>query len=562
MDLANAPWKSSYPAGLSPDVKLGAFAVHEIVERAAAEFGDRSCLKFRGRGMSFRELKQEVDRAASAFLAAGIGKGDRIALLLPNTIWHPVAFFGALKAGAAVVHLSPLDSPRILAHKLSDSGARVLVTTNIGEMALSAARLVETRAIDLLIVGEDEIFGASPLTGPTPKGAHIRSFSKMLAEPASHAAAFPEVGVDDLALLQYTGGTTGLPKGAMLTHRNISASIESYDRWSHATGAMRRGQERVLLFLPLFHIYGLSTVMLRCVLNGHELLLHTRFDPEIALAEIEAGVTILPGVPTMWIAIASTPGFEARDYSSLHHCGSGGAPLPVEIARKLKLATGHDLLGGWGMTETSPAGTNIPLTRSDKVATIGIPLPGIWLDVVSLDDPSRVLPQGETGELRIFGPNVTAGYLNRPEETAAAFCDGGFLTGDIGFMDEEGFFTIVDRKKDMIICGGFNVYPQMIEQAIYEHPDVEEALVIGIADAYRGEAPKAFVKLHDGSAELTLEALRAFLKSQLGPHELPSALEIRPALPRTPVGKLSKLELKQEERARLAASELQGELHG
>ncbi len=232
--------------------------------------------------------------------------------------------------------------------------------------------------------------------------------------------------------------------------------------------------------------------------------------------------------------------------------------MPVEVARKIKNATGHDVLGGWGMTETSPAGTNIPPGRGDKVATIGVPLPGIWMDVVALDDPSRVLPQGEVGELRIYGPNVTRGYLNRPEETEASFSDGGFLTGDIGFMDEEGFFTIVDRKKDMIICGGFNVYPQMIEQAIYEHPDVEEVLVIGIADAYRGEAPKAFVKLRQGAAPMTLDALREFLKPRIGPHEQPAALEIREALPRTPVGKLSKLELKHDEAARAAEQEAQG----
>ncbi|MCC0044270.1 MAG: AMP-binding protein [Brucellaceae bacterium] len=241
-------------------------------------------------------------------------------------------------------------------------------------------------------------------------------------------------------------------------------------------------------------------------------------------------------------------------FFSLRYCASGGAPLPVEVARKIKAGTGHDLLGGWGMTETSPAGTNIPVTRPDMVGSIGVPLPGIWMDIVALDDPDRVLPPGETGELRIVGPNVATGYYNRPDETAAAFTPNGFLTGDIGFMDDEGFFTIVDRKKDMILSGGFNIYPQLIEQAIYEHPDVEEALVIGVADEYRGEAAKAFVKLLKGAEPLTLDALRAFLKGRLGPHELPAALEIRDALPRTPVGKLSKLELKQEEAERRKAA--------
>ena len=557
MDLASAPWKASYPPGLSPAVELEGWPVHQVVDEAAVQWGGREAVIFRDAVLTFADLKAEMDRAARAFRAAGVGRGTRIAFLLPNTVYHLVSFFGALKAGATVVHLSPLDSERVLEHKLADSGARTVVTTNIGELAIRAAGLKARGLIDRLIVGEDQAFGPSALTGPMPEGNDFSTFAAFVESSPEQAESVSdpvesksEVDIEDLALLQYTGGTTGMPKGAMLTHRNISTAVESYDLWSDFTGTMRRGQERVLLVLPLFHIYALTAVMLRCVRGGQTMVMHTRFDPEVALDEIEAGLTIFPGVPTMWIAICSVPGFEKRDYSSLHFCGSGGAPLPVETARKLKTATGHDLLGGWGMTETSPAGTNIPTTRPDKVGTIGIPLPGIWVDVVALDDPARVLPQGETGELRIFGPNVTKGYLNRPEETAAAFSEGGLLTGDIGFMDEEGFFTIVDRKKDMILSGGYNVYPQLIEQMIYEHPDVEEVLVIGIADAYRGEAAKAFVKLRKGAAPLTLEALCAFLKGRLGRHEMPAALEIRDALPRTPVGKLSKLELKQEEAAR------------
>ncbi len=500
MDLAAAPWRSVYPPGLTPDVKLKGFPIHAVVDEAAAKWLEREAVVFRERRMSFGDLKAEVDRTAAAFVAAGIGRGDCVALLLPNTIYHLLAFFGALKAGATIVHLSPLDAPRVLMHKLTDSGARLLVATNIGGMATGAAKLLAAGAIDELVVGEDEAFGPSPLTGPMPEDSNYRSFAAFLESGRKDAGAgsepaglFPQVSLDDLALLQYTGGTTGMPKGTMLTHRNLSTAVESYDLWFEAWGLMRPAEDRVLLFLPLFHIYSLSAVMLRCIRNGQTMVVHTRFDAATALNEIEAGVTSFPGVPTMWIAICSTPGFEKRDFSSLRYCASGGAPLPVETARRLKAATGHDILGGWGMTETSPAGTNIPVSRPDKVGTIGVPLPGIWLDVVALDDPSRVLPQGETGELRVYGPNVTAGYLNRDAENRSSFSDGGFLTGDIGFMDEEGFFTIVDRKKDMILSGGYNVYPQLIEQMIYEHPDVEEVLVIGVHDTYRGEAAKAFV---------------------------------------------------------------------
>ena len=552
MNLANAPWKAVYPPGLSPDVELDAYPIHEIVDRAAAEWGAKTAFSFRGRNTSFTELKEQVDRCARAFIAAGLGKGERVALFLPNTLYHPIAFFGAVKAGLAVVHLSPLDGDMVLKHKLADSGARVVVTTNIGEMATRAARLVGEGIVDRVIVGEDAALGPSGIAGPMPDGEGVVEFRVFMDR--ADDVAFPDVSADDLALLQYTGGTTGLPKGAMLTHRNLSTAVSSYDRWFEALGLMRPGEDRVLLFLPLFHIYALSAVMLRALNNGLELILHTRFDAETALAEIENGATSFPAVPTMWIAVAAVPDFEKRNLSSLRYCASGGAPLPVEVARKIKARSGHDVLGGWGMTETSPAGTNIPPSRPDMVGTIGVPLPGIYMDVVSLDDPMRVLPPRETGELRIFGPNVTTGYLNRPEETAAAFSEGGLLTGDIGFMDEEGFFTIVDRKKDMILCGGYNVYPQLIEQAIYEHPDVEEVLVIGVADDYRGEAAKAFLKLRDGARPVTLEALRAFLKGRLGPHELPASVEIRDALPRTAVGKLSKLELKQEEAERRKAA--------
>lgn len=557
------PWAKSYPAGMSPDRKLDTWTVGSLIDRSAERFGDREAFVFRGRSVTYRALKDEADRAAAAFLAAGLGSGSRIALLLPNTLYHPYAFFGAMKAGATVVHLSPLDSPRIIAHKLADSGARTVVTTNIGELASKASALLETGLVDRLIVGDDDAFGPSPLTGPLPRREGVQLWSEFVAS-AAPSATLPSVEVGDLALLQYTGGTTGLPKGAMLSHANLSAAVSAYDLWSQAEELSRPASERVLLFLPLFHIYALVSVTLRSLSDGQTLLMHTRFDAQTALAEIENGATVFAGVPTMWIAICAQPGFERRNLSSLRYCASGGAPLPVEVSRKLMALAGIELLGGWGMTELSPAGTNIPKNRPDKLGTIGLPLPGIYMDVVALDEPTRVLAPGEIGEIRAYGANVTSGYLNREDETRASFAEGGFLTGDIGTMDADGFFFIVDRKKDMIISGGYNVYPQMIEQAIYEHPDVEEVLVIGILDEYRGEAAKAFVKLRDGAPVLTLDALSAFLEGRLGRHEIPKSLEIRPALPRTSVGKLSKLELKQEEaaRAEAASASSQGENHG
>jgi long-chain acyl-CoA synthetase len=292
--------------------------------------------------------------------------------------------------------------------------------------------------------------------------------------------AWPEVVPADIALLQYTGGTTGMPKGAILTHANLCASVSMYEAWFNVQEG-RPEEIKVVCVLPLFHIYALTTVLLRWVRGGGTVFLHARFDPHAVLRDIEEKrATHFPGVPTMWIALAALPDIGARDFSSLVYAGSGGAPLPVEVADRFERLTGRRLTGGWGMTETSPAGTNRLTGGPLKPGTIGLPLPGVEMDVCSLDDPARVLGPNETGELRIRGPNVTSGYWRRPEETAAAFVGDWFLTGDIGYVDEDGFFFIVDRKKDMIISGGFNVYPQMIEQAIYEHAAVEEVLVVGV----------------------------------------------------------------------------------
>ncbi len=291
--------------------------------------------------------------------------------------------------------------------------------------------------------------------------------------------------------------------------------------------------------LPLFHIYALTTILLLGIHCGAAILLRPRFDAETALRDIESRrATIFPGVPTMWVALSEHPGIEKRDFSSLRVLSSGGAPLPTEVAGRLERLTGHRLTGGWGMTETAPAGTRLLPGQANARGLIGVPLPGIEMGVVANDDPRRALKAGEIGEFRVRVANVIRGYWRRPSETRAAFADGFLLTGDIGYMDENGLFYLIERKDDMIISGGFNVYPTMVEQAIYEHSAVAEVIVIGAADRYRGQSAQAFVKLRDGAAPFTLEELRGFLADKLGRHELPAALEFRDALPKTPVGKL------------------------
>jgi long-chain acyl-CoA synthetase len=541
------PWEKSYKADLKWDLDVPNSTIVSLFLEATDSFRDRPALNFRGTDLSFTDLRQRAQRAAGAFAAIGIGKTQPLALYLPNVPYHPIAFFGGLMTGAPIVHLSPLDAERELAHKIGDSGARTIFTTDFINMLPLALKLLDRGLVDYVIVGEDGEWGKGDIPlAPIP--GRVIPF-KALLEKASGRTALPAVSPDDAALLQYTGGTTGLPKGAVLTHRNLVASMTSYKACANAMGFLQPGEETVICVLPLFHIYALTVVLLRNIQDGNKILLRTRFDPAQIVSDIETErATAFPGVPTMWIALLNLPGIEKRDLSSLRYCGSGGAPLPVEVQSQFAKLTGLDLKGGWGMTETAPAGTFIPNGEGVPLGTIGLPMPGIEMGIVSLADPLRELAPGETGEIRIRGPNVTKGYWQKREETAGSMAGGFFLTGDIGYMDEKGFFFIVDRKKNMIISGGFNVYPQVIEQAIYEHPSVEECAVIGVKDPYRGEAAKAFMKLKAGAAAFSLEELQAFLTDKVGRHEMPALIEFREGLPRTAVGKIQKTELRKEER--------------
>ncbi len=547
-------WEKSYPPGVVWDLPIKPSTVFDVFGEAAHKFSERVAIEFRGVRLTYAELQSQAERAASVFSALGLGRGNPVALYLPNVPYHPISFLGAMKTGAAVVHLSPLEAERELAHKLRDSGARTIITSNFAGLMPKALKMLDEGLADRLLIGEDEAWGPSPFPAtPIPNRSGIFSLNQLMAS-AVPPAQWPRVFPEDIALLQYTGGTTGMPKGAILTHGNLTASMAIYQAWDTAVNATMPGQDIVICVLPLFHIYALCPVLLRNLTSGNHILLRMRFDADEILHDIEVNrATVFPGVPTMWIALVNRPDFQSRDLSSLRFCGSGGAPLPVEIQSRFQDMTGLPLRGGWGMTETSPAGTVIPPAGS-PAGTIGLPMPGIEMGIVALDDPMRELPPGEAGEIRIRGPNVTQGYWNRPEETANSMAGGYFLTADIGTMDENGYFFIVDRKKDMIISGGFNVYPQMIEQAVYEHPSVEEVLVIGVPDGYRGEAAKAFVKLKSGASPFTLDELKDFLTDKIGRHEMPAFLEIRSSLPRTVVGKLSKIELRDEERRKAAVA--------
>jgi len=472
-----------------------------------------------------------------------------VALYLPNTLFHPIAFFGALYTGARVTHLSPLDVERALVHKLIDSGARTLVTVNFPTLLAMAQKLMAAGHIDRLIVGDDATWGSSSIPlAPFSENKRLLSFARLL-EGGATVGDFPEAQIDDIALLQYTGGTTGTPKGAMLTHNNITANarqILGIDPWI--------GQEdRILGVIPFFHIFANMTVLHRTVLRGGEIIMLPRFDADQVLhAMARTHPTSLPGVPTMFRALLEHPDFRKTDMSSLRVCASGGAALPAELKDAFEEASGSIVAEGYGLTECCITASN-PYAKPRKVGTIGQPLPDTLFTLVDRDDPTRPPPEGEPGEIVITGPQVMKGYWNRPEDALTSFINGGFRTGDVGQIDEDGFIRIVDRIKDMISVGGFKVYPSQVEAVLYRHPAVREAVVIGVNDPYRGEMPKAFVSLYP-DADVDGDALKEWLNPQLGKHERVTAVEVRPDLPKTLVGKLSRKELIAEEHAKIGSA--------
>jgi long-chain acyl-CoA synthetase len=555
------PWVKSYPAHVRRNAPLELSSVHSALESAAERFGARPALDFMNKRTTYAELDALANRAAAGFQKLGVGPGVHVGLFLPNTPHYVIAFFGVLKAGGVVVNYSPLDALPTLQLKIGDSETDTLVTLDLASLHPQAEKLLASTRLKTLVVGEF----AEMTPAPAPVRAQMTA-AGMLADVKrdDRHVAFRELIdndgryqvhplgalADELAVIQYTGGTTGSPKGAMLTHANLTAACSLYTEvGTRSEQGWRVGEERVLCILPLFHIYSLTVVMLLGFRMGAELVLHPRFDPAAAVKDmVEKKITIYRGVPTMHVAILSVPGVETMDFSSLRFCGSGGAPLPVAVQDRFESVIGCMLTEGWGMTETAPLGTFTPREGARRRGSCGVPYPGTEMKFIDVADPEREVKLGERGEICVKGPNVMKGYWKQPEATANAMtADGFFRTGDVGYMDEDGFVYIVDRTKDMLLCGGFNVYPRNIEEAIYQHPSVEEVSVIGIPDDYRGETPKAFVKLKADAPPLTLEEMKAYLKDRLGKHEMIGAMEIRDALPKTPVGKISKKELREYE---------------
>jgi long-chain acyl-CoA synthetase len=555
------PWVKSYPPNVRWDAPLDLSSVQSVLEKAAERFGPKAALDFMNKRISYAELDALANRAAAGFQKLGVGPGVHVGLYLPNTPHYVIAFFGVLKAGGVVVNYSPLDALPTLQLKVKDSETDILVTLDVASLYPQAEKLLASTRLKTLVIGEfAEMTPAPAAVGAQMKAGgmladvkrderHI-AFRDLIDNDGNYQVHPLGALTDEIAVIQYTGGTTGSPKGAMLTHANLTSACSLYTEvMARGEEGFRVGEERVLCILPLFHIYSLTVVMLLGFRLGSELVLHPRFEPAAAVKDmVEKKITIYMGVPTMHVAILSVPGVERMDFSALRLCGSGGAPLPVAVQDRFESVIGCTLNEGWGMTETSPVGTFNPRDGVRRRGSCGVPYPGTEMKFVDVADPEREVKLGERGEICVKGPNIMKGYWKKPEATANSMTtDGFFRTGDVGYMDEDGYVYIVDRTKDMLLCGGFNVYPRNIEEAIYQHPSVEEVSVIGIPDDYRGETPKAFVKLKAGATPLTLEDMKAFLKDRLGKHEMIGAMEIRAELPKTPVGKISKKDLREYE---------------
>jgi long-chain acyl-CoA synthetase len=541
------PFYAHYDPGV-PKEAPRPWLLFKALEANAQRFPHRVALEFLGRSLTYRELWREVEAFAKGLQEAGLRPGDRVAIMLPNSPQFVIAFYGTLLAGGVGVNVNPMYTPRELRHQLKDAGVQALVILDQllpryqeVKAEVPVRLLVRTGIQDYLPFPKNLLY---PLMlrrkGQAPKaleGIPWRAFLKRgRPEPVA-------VDLDDLALLQYTGGTTGLAKGAMLTHRNLSSNALQVRAW---IPDFREGEEVVLGAIPFFHVYGMTVAMNLALLGAAKLVLLPR--PEIGpiVEAIEKHrVTLFPGVPTLYVAFNNFPGIEKRDLKSVRACISGSAPLPLEVAERFEKLTGAKLVEGYGLTEASPVTHCNPLYGERRLGSVGLPLPGVDAKVV--DEEGKEVPLGEVGELIVKGPNVMKGYWNRPEETQKALKDGWLFTGDLARMDQDGYFYIVDRKKDMIIAGGYNIYPREVEEVLYGHEAVQEAAVVGVPDPYRGETVAAFIVLKEAyRGKVTEKDIEAFCRANLAAYKVPRIIQFRDSLPKSSVGKILKRELTKE----------------
>lgn len=553
------PWLDHYPPDVPPSIDVPDQSIWDALERVAASHPHQTAFLFQNYAMTFAQLRDHASLMASALSQAGVGAGDVILALLPNVPHFPVLYYGALRLGAAIAAAPPTAVQREIDYFVRDSGARVIVTLDL--LYDNLGSVPESSEVDTVLVGSVTDFmpiyvrAAAPyikrILKPkqkVPYGGKIQPMRRFMARGRgirAEAVASPE----SIALLQYTGGTTGVPKAAMLTHRSLLSNALQMRTWFPH---LREGEETILAVLPFFHVYGVTLVMhAGLLLAARTVLIAGGWVPaEIFPAIQRYRPTIFPGVPTLYVALLNDKRSQKIDLSSIHTCVCGGAPLPVEVKHRFEDLIGGHLYEGYGLTEASPVTHAQPHDGSGKPGSIGYPLPSTDARIVD-PETGEPLPQGQEGELTVRGPQVMRGYWHRPDDTADVLRDGWLFTGDIARMESDGSFYIVDRRKDLIITGGENIYPREIEEVLFQHPSVQEAAVVGVPHSFGGEIAKAFIVLKPGATASKNDIIR-FASERLSKHKVPRAVEFRTELPKSVSNKVLRRVLAEEERARTA----------
>lgn len=527
-------WLSVYPDSISKEIKVPEFPMQRILQNACQAYPTNTAITFYGRKISYQELFHAAQAFASALQKKGVQKGDRVAIMLPNCPQYVIAYYGSLTTGAIITQINPMLVERELQHILQDSGAETIVVL---DGLYPKVKSVQQHANVKNIIA----VSLQPSDADFQPDVSFDQFMKSGDGKINPVSFDPE---NDIAVLQYTGGTTGRSKGAMLTHRNILANVvQSYEFFKHE---LKLGAERTLSVIPLFHVFGMTSAMNLSVYIAGDSIMLPRFEIEEVLETIKREQpTTFPGVPTMYVALTNHPKAEDYGMGSIQVCNSGSAPMPVELLREFERKSGAKILEGYGLTEASPTTHCNPVFAERKPGSVGIGIPSTEYKVMDLGEGTKEVPTGEMGELVVKGPQVMKGYWNMPEETAVTLRDGWLYTGDIAKVDEEGYLYIVDRKKDLIIASGFNIYPRDVEEVLYEHPAVQEAVVIGVPDAYRGESVKAVLVLKNNKKASEREIID-YCRANLSAYKVPNFVEFREELPKTNVGKILRRALREE----------------
>jgi len=548
------PWLKHYEEGVPHILEYPQKILSVLLQEVAEKHGEKPAIFFFGRILTFDQLNCLIDRFAAILHHLGIGKGDRVAIVLPNLPQYPIVHYAIMRLGAVIVPVNPLYVERELKYQLNDSGAKAAIVLNLVYPRLKAIR-AETSLENIIVTSVKDYLPPLLKLLYRFKERKKGTVARVKKEPGVHffmelmkqklpSAPEVKVSVNDVAMFLYTGGTTGVSKGTVLTHENLVANAFQTRSW---VSDIRDGEEVILSALPFFHSYGMTTCMHLSLVCHSKALLVPRFDTRQVLKLVQKHrVTIFPGVPTMYIAINNYPDVNKYDLSSIRACISGGAALPVEVQRQFERLTGGRLVEGYGLSEASPVTHANPLYGLRKEGSIGVPFPSTEAKIVDLKT-CEDLPVGEIGELAVRGPQVMQKYWNRPEETQQTLRNGWLLTGDVARMDEDGYFYIVDRKKELIITSGFNVYPREIEEVLFQHPKVAEAAVIGVPDAHRGEVIKAYVVVKEGKTATTEEII-SFCQGKLARFKIPKIVEFRPELPKSMIGKVLRRVLIEEEK--------------